>query len=97
VAPRFIRERVLIRERRHRQEGIASRGRKVGDDADERRADVFELIRNLILHPLNERDDGDNRGHADHHAEDGEDRPHLVGADGAESDLDVFENIRAPA
>ena len=87
----FDRERILIRQRRHRQEGIASGCRKVGNDANERRADVLELIRDLELHPLHKRYDSDDGSHADHDAEDREDRAHLVCADCEQRNLEVFE------
>src|SRR5947207_1105797 len=57
---------IVIRKFRYRQKRIAARCRKVGDDANERRANVLELVRDLVLHPLHERDDGDDGSHADH-------------------------------
>ena len=73
--------------------GLPLRSRKVGNDADEGRADVLELLRDLVLHPLHERDDGDDGGHADHHAEDGEDRRILL-APMARSAILTFSKTR---
>ena len=38
------------------------------EDFDEARADLVQIARDLVLHPLHDRNDGDDRGDADHHA-----------------------------
>ena len=40
----------------------------IGIDLDERGADTLEILRDFVLHPLDERYDGDHRCHSDHHA-----------------------------
>ncbi len=66
-----------------------------GRDVDEGRPLALDLLVDGGPRAAAERDHGDDRGHADDHAEHGEDRAHLVAAHGLEGDAKGVPNAHA--